>query len=57
MKQLSIFDKLPANILQQQWMKDHIKNPPPFVNEEQRHQAQKKLEQIKQLKISKFNLS
>lgn len=58
MIQLNMFEKLPSDILQSQWMKEHIKTPPPVnVTEDQRLQAQAKLEQIKQLKITKHNLS
>lgn len=56
--QLSMFKKLPDTVLQAEWMKDHVKNPPPVnVTDDQRRQAQEKLMQIKQLKINKYNLS
>lgn len=49
MKQLTIFEKLPANILQKEWEKEYIKNPPPFVSEEQRNLAQEKIKIMNQL--------
>jgi len=56
--QLSMFEKLPDTILQSEWMKDHVKNPPPLnVTDDQRRLAQEKLQQIKSLKINKNNLS
>lgn len=58
MKQLNMFEKLPDNILQAEWMKEHIKNPPPkHVTEQQRLQAIAKIENIRQLKITKHNFS
>lgn len=49
MKQLTIFEKLPANILQKEWEKEFIKNPPPITSEEQRKLAQEKIKIMKQL--------
>jgi len=40
------------------WLKEHVKCPPPLnVTEDQRQHAKVKIDQIKQLKISKHNLS
>lgn len=56
--QLSMFEKIPDNIVQAEWMKEHIKNPPPKnVTEDQRKKALEKIEYIRQLKIIKHNLS
>lgn len=42
----------------QQWIKENIKTlPPKNVTIDQRNQAQHKIEQIKQLKTHKLNLS
>lgn len=55
-KQLQLI--LKSDKFMSEWMKEHIKTPPPVnVTEEQRKQAREKLEQMKQLKTSKINLS
>ena len=39
-----MFEKLPPNIIQSEWEKEHIKNPPPInVPEEARKKAQEKI--------------
>lgn len=44
MKQLNLFEKLPAPVLQSEWMRENIKNPPPVnITEEQRQQARDKI--------------
>lgn len=45
-----------SNITLSDWLKEHIKTPPPInVTEDQRKQAQEKIKQIKQLQTSKHN--
>ena len=58
MIQLNMFEKLPHNVIQTEWIRDHIKSLPPVnVTEDQKKQAQQKIQTIKQIKISKLNLS
>lgn len=47
--QLSIFEKLPPYILQKEWEKEYIKNPPPIVTDEQRKLAQEKIKLMNEL--------
>lgn len=55
MKQLNLFEKFPSNILQTEWMREHIKNPPPVnITEEQRQQARDKINNSR-LDIQKNN--
>lgn len=61
MIQLNMFEKLPPNVAQIEWIREHIKSLPPInITEEQRQQAQRKIAEaykLTSLRVKRSNLT
>lgn len=56
-KQLNLFEKLPADVAEKEWFRDHIKNPPPVnVQEQAKQRARQRISEALKININKNNL-